>query len=199
MNKFMQHPLSTNPEIQLNEILTEYEEKSNLKKSNVANIFASLRQTIDEREKLINEKLSDTDVQNKKKLEAYQVEFMIKWKNFQDRSILFSQRVTTGDYVTILQDDNNYDQYFTTANEEWLGLKPPVLIEFAIEGLDQCQAIVKQSMENIRVVEQGQYENPQLEELIVQQKDNSTLNLNNQGLNDFDTIIIAKALRTNLV
>jgi hypothetical protein len=195
----MQHPLSTNPEIQLNEILTEYEEKSNLKKSNVSEIFASLRQTIDEREKLINEKLSDTDVQNKKNIEEYQVQLMVKWKRFQEQSLLFSQRVTTGDYVTILQHHENYEQYITTANEEWFGLKLPVLIEFAIEGLDQCQAIVKQSMENIRVVEQGQYENPQLEELIVQQKDNSTLNLNNQGLNDFDTIIIAKALRTNLV
>jgi uncharacterized ubiquitin-like protein YukD len=195
----MKHPLSTSPDTELNEMFTKYEEQSNLKKSNVAEIFNSLRRTIDEREKFINEKLSDTDVQNKKKIEEYQVELMNKWKRFQEQSILFNQRVTTGDYITILTNNEDYDQYFTRANEEWFGLKPPILIEFNIEGLDHCLATIKQSLENIRVVQQQTYENPQLEELIVQQQNNSILNLNNQGLNDFDTIIIAKALRIDLV
>lgn len=198
-NKFKRHPFSTNPETELNELFTKYEEQSNLKRSNVAEIFASLRRTIDDREKFINEKLSDTDVQNRKKLEDYHIELMNKCKRFREKLLLFRQRVTSGDYVRILRDHDNYDQYFTRADEEWFGLKPPTLIEFNIEGLDQCQVALKQSLENVRIVEQTPYENPQLEQMIVPQQNNSILNLNNQGLNDSDTIVIAQELRTNMV
>jgi hypothetical protein len=48
-------------------------------------------------------------------------------------------------------------------------------------------------------VEQLPYENPELEELILQQQNNLILNLSNQGLTDSDTIIIAKALTDNRV
>ncbi len=191
--------MSTNPETELNEMLMKYEEQSNSKKSTVANIFASLRQMIDDREKYINEKLSDTDVQNKKKIEDFQVEFMNKYKRVQERFVLFRQMVATGDHITVLRDHETYEQYLERMTAEWSDLKHPILIEFNIEGLEQLKTAVMQLLENVRVVEQLQYENPQLDQLILQQQANSTLNLNNQGLNDFDTIIVARALRTNTV
>ncbi|CAF1090482.1 unnamed protein product [Adineta steineri] len=195
---FTKHPLSVSPEIELKQILTEYEEQSKVKKLSIAEIFASIRRMIDDREKLINENLSDVDVQNKKKIEEYQIEWMQKWRNFREWRLLFKQRVTTADYVTILQHRDNYQLYFSTANEDWTNLRPPILSEYNVEGVSQVHAAVKQALENIRVVEQSPYQNPQLEELISNQKNNSTLNLNNHGLNDFDTIIIARALRINM-
>jgi pyruvate formate-lyase activating enzyme-like uncharacterized protein len=177
----------------------KYEEQSNSKKSTVANIFASLRQMIDDREKYIYEKLSDTDVQNKKKIEDYQTEFMNKYKRARERFVLFKQIIATGDHITVLRNHETYEQYLERMNEEWSDLKHPILIEFNIEGLEQLKANVMQSLEKVYVVEQLPYENPQLDQLILQQQADSTLNLNNQGLNDFDTIIVARALRTNTV
>jgi hypothetical protein len=124
---------------------------------------------------------------------------MSKWKRFRENLVLFKQRVTTRDYIPILRDRENYRPYLTRAREELVALQRPILIEFNIEGLAQCQAIIKQSLENVHVVEQLPYENPELEELILQQQNNLILNLNNQGLTDSDTIIIAKALTANRV
>jgi hypothetical protein len=199
IKSFIRHPLSRNPEIELNEMLIKYEEQSNSKKSSVAEIFASLRQMIDDREKFIYEKLSDTDVQNKKKIEEYQAECINKYKRLRERYVLFNQIVATGDHITVLREHESYEQYLARMTQEWSDLKHPTLIEFNIDGLDKLKTTMTQALENVRFVEQLPYENPHLEELISQQQADSTLNLNNQGLNDFDTIIIARVLRTDTV
>lgn len=196
---FTRHPLTSNPEIELNEILLKYEEQSTMKKSNVTSIFASLRQMLDDREKYINEKLSDTDVQNKKRIEDYQEQLMNKYKRVQERYILFKQVVAAGEHITVLRDHQTYENHLNIMMDEWSKIEPPKFIEFNIDGLEQMKTTMVRSIEEIRFVEQVPYENSQLEELILRQQGDPTLNLNNQGLNDFDTIIIARTLRTNVV
>lgn len=199
INIFIRHPLTSNPEVELNDMYVKYEEQSNMKKDNVASIFASLRQMLDDREKYINEKLSDIDVQNKKKIEDYQEQLMNKYQRVQERYILFKQIVAAGDHITVLRERQTYEDHLNRMMDEWSKIEPPKFIEFNIDGLDQMKTTMARSIEEIRFVEKVPYENSQLEELILQQQGDPTLNLNNQGLNDFDTIIIARTLRTNIV
>lgn len=191
--------MTSNPEIELNEMLVKYEEQSNLKKSNVASIFTSLRQMLDDREKYINEKLSDIDVQNKKKIEDHQEKLMEKYRQVRERYILFQQMVAAGEHVSVLRLRESYEEYLARKMEEWSQIKPPILIEFNIDGLEQMKTTLTHSLDEIRLIEQVPYENSLLDELILKEKGNPTLNLNNQGINDLDTMIIARALRTNTV
>lgn len=195
----MKHPLTTNPEEEINQMIKTYETELNSKTTQVQQTFAAIRQKIDEHERMLSEKLADADLQNRKKIEEYQIQFLEKCKRVKERHLLFQQTLVNRDYVTILQNQQENQDYLQRMTNEWADLKHPQLIEVNIEGLDQFQAVVLQSIEKVRIVEQEPYLNQQIQQLISQQQDLSTLNLNNQHLNDLDTILIAQALANNTV
>ena len=199
INTFVKHPLSANPDIEIHDILQKFQEESHKKQTIVLGIFAQIRTMIDEREKSLNEELSNVDLQNRKSIEAYQLELKTRYIRLRERRILFQELVANREYTAILRDHENYEAHLARMIQEWSDLKSPHLREYNIEGLDQLVTVVKSSFKQVRLTEQSPYENAQLEQLIVQQQKASILNLNNHGLKDMDMIIIARVLKADPV
>lgn len=88
------------------------------------------------------------------KIEAYQTELMTKWKSLKEQYLLFRQTIVNRDYLNILRNYETYREYLERMMKEWVELKAPKLIEINIEGLDQCQAVILQSIEKVRIVQQ---------------------------------------------
>ncbi|CAF1001154.1 unnamed protein product [Rotaria sordida] len=173
----------------------EYDKYSSLKKSDIAQQFENLRRMIDDHERSVNEDISKVDEKNMKQMKDYELKVLSYQRQLRERRALFHQTVDTGDYVRVLQDYQDYQQYFNAMDEEWYKIKPPKVIEYNIQGLDECRTNLQQTLRNVCTKEEPQYENPQLEEFIAKQENNSTLNLNNQGLTDYDMIIVAQTIR----
>jgi len=199
INIFAKHPLTTNAEEQINEMTRSYENEFNARKNKVEQVFTSIREQIDARERSFAEKFADADVQNRKKLEDYQNEFIKKCQQVKERRLLLLQRIANGDFLNILIHFGDYTEYLTKMLNEWMEMKIPQFIEINIDGLDQFHEVLQQAIEKVHVVEQEPYENQQLQDYIDQQNNASTLNLNNQNISDLDTIVVAKKLANNTV
>lgn len=196
---YKNHPLSLKPTVEVEKMFAEYEKKSNTKKANVAEAFKAMRKMIKDREKEINEKLLDVDERNKRNINDYERRILSQWRNLRTQRMLFNTTVEERDYVQVLRDYSTHEEYLSEADREWAKLKPPAIIEYNIEGIEECRIVLQQSIEKIRIAELPPYENARLAQIIVQQEKDSTLNLNNQGLNDFDMIIVAQTIRINQV
>lgn len=133
----------------------------------------------------------------RKPIEAYQLELKARYMRLRERRILLQELVANREYTAILRNHEDYEEHLARMTQEWSDLKSPQLREYHTEGLDQLVIATKRSFEQVRLTEQSPYENAQLEQLILQQQKESTLNLNNHALKDMDMSIIARALKAD--
>jgi hypothetical protein len=179
-------------------MITEVEEESQSNQSKVTDIMASLRQIIDEQEKVLLENIRAVERDQKKSVEEYK-------RLLQGEQQSFIEQVL--DFVVVCKDKQSkkqleaklqFEDYIKRTDLKLLELKPLTRTANHVTGLEKIKEIETQ-IRNIRVEKVPKYVNQELQQRIANNPDKSTLNLANSKLTDLDMEIVADELEINEV
>jgi hypothetical protein len=196
-------------------MITAIEKESVSNQLKVKETMAGLRKIISDQEKILLENIQNIEKNQKKSVEIEDIE------NKQKKSIEIQeykcqlqgqQQVLIEEVFTFVDPKKDkktkkrkeaktkYDNYKQGAVNELLKLTPstsPAKYNYK-QVLDELEKIGGQ-IKNIKVEQLPQYANPQLQQRITQNGNNTTLNLSSSNLTDDDMEIVAEQIRLNEV
>ncbi|CAF3407049.1 unnamed protein product [Rotaria socialis] len=179
----------------VDKLLTEIEEESRVNQSEVTTAIASIRQVIDEQERVLLESVRKTEKDEKKKVEDYKRELQGEQQNLIEQILKFVVVCHDKNPKKLLDAKKPFEDYIKATDTKLLELKPLTRTEKGLPGLKALKDMETQ-IRNI-TLETLKYDNEKLRQLIACIPDKSTYNLSNLKLTDLDMEIVAKELEIN--
>ncbi|CAF4548334.1 unnamed protein product, partial [Rotaria socialis] len=179
----------------VDKMLTEIEEESRVNQSEVTTAIGSLRQLIDERERVLLESVRNTEKDEKKKVEDYKRKLQGEQQNLIEQILKFVVVCHDKNPKKLLDAKKPFEDYIKATDTKLLELKPLTRTEKGLPGLKALKDMETQ-IRNI-TLETLKYDNEKLRQLIACIPDKSTYNLSNLKLTDLDMEIVAKELEIN--
>ncbi|CAF4653303.1 unnamed protein product, partial [Rotaria socialis] len=179
----------------VDKMLTEIEEESRVNQSEVTTAIGSLRQLIDERERVLLESVRNTEKDEKKKVEDYKRKLQGEQQNLIEQILKFVVVCHDKNPKKLLDAKKPFEDYIKATDTKLLELKPLTRAKKGLPGLKALKDMETQ-IRNI-TLEALKYDNEKLRQLIANTVDKSTLNLSSSELKDRDMEIVAKELEIN--
>ncbi|CAM4986298.1 unnamed protein product, partial [Rotaria socialis] len=179
----------------VDKMLTEIEEESRVNQSEVTTAIGSLRQLIDERERVLLESVRNTEKDEKKKVEDYKRKLQGEQQNLIEQILKFVVVCHDKNPKKLLDAKKPFEDYIKATDTKLLELKPLTRAKKGLPGLKALKDMETQ-IRNI-TLEALKYDNEKLRQLIANTVDKSTLNLSSSELKDRDMEIVAEELEIN--
>ncbi|CAM2705334.1 unnamed protein product, partial [Rotaria socialis] len=179
----------------VDKMLTEIEEESRVNQSEVTTAIGSLRQLIDERERVLLESVRNTEKDEKEKVEDYKRKLQGEQQNLIEQILKFVVVCHDKNPKKLLDAKKPFEDYIKATDTKLLELKPLTRAKKGLPGLKALKDMETQ-IRNI-TLEALKYDNEKLRQLIANTVDKSTLNLSSSELKDRDMEIVAEELEIN--
>ncbi|CAF3025540.1 unnamed protein product [Rotaria sp. Silwood2] len=127
----------------------------------ITRVFAALRRMIDDYEKKLKNEISSIEETNTALVESYITSLNNKQTTLSKYNEGFEKILSTKDHTHLLEADKKLTDYLEQLTKKLEELKPPVKIDYQIEGVDQLETKMKDILQQARVIEQksGQHFN----------------------------------------
>ncbi|CAF3613397.1 unnamed protein product, partial [Rotaria socialis] len=179
----------------VDKMLTEIEEESRVNQSEVTTAIGSLRQLIDERERVLLESVRNTEKDEKKKVEDYKRKLQGEQQNLIEQILKFVVVCHDKNPKKLLDAKKPFEDYIKATDTKLLELKPLTRAKKGLPGLKALKDMETQ-IRNI-TLEALKHDNEKLRQLIVNNTDKSMLNLSSSEWTDLDMEIVAEELEIN--
>ncbi|CAF2228112.1 unnamed protein product, partial [Rotaria magnacalcarata] len=179
----------------VDKMLTEIEEESQDNQSKVTTAIASIRQVIDEQERLLLESVRKTEKDERKIVEDYKRSLQGEQQNLIEQILKFVVVCHDKNPKKILDAKKPFEDYIKATDTKLLELKPLTRTKKHLPDLDALKNM-ETEIRKIKL-EALKYDNEKLRQLITNTTDKSTLNLSSSKLTDRDMEIVAKELEIN--
>ncbi|CAF4556775.1 unnamed protein product [Rotaria sp. Silwood2] len=161
--------------------------------------MAELRQIIDEHEKNMLQNISNTEEEQKTKLEDYKRSLTNDLQHLNMQKMSFEMLSLISNHNKLLEVKQGFDNYVNETNEKLKLLPMPTVTEYFLEGIDQLQSLKQNILQCGRYIEVPPYRNPQLEQFINDNRKNRRIDLKLRNLTDSDMKIVADMIRQSTV
>ncbi len=99
----------------------------------------------------------------------------------------------------LLQSSKRFVEYVDKTSGTLKSLSIPTRIHYCLQGFDQLRILREKILQCGKYIETPPYRNPQLEEIIAENRTKQELNLSDKSLTDLDMIIVTDLLRSSTV
>ncbi|CAF2122397.1 unnamed protein product, partial [Rotaria magnacalcarata] len=179
----------------VDKMLTEIEEESQDNQLKVTTAIASIRQVIDEQERILLESVRKTEKDERKKVEDYKRSLQGEQQNLIGQILKFVVVCHDKNPKKLLDAKKPFEDYIKATDTKLLELKPLTRTKKHLPDLDALKNM-ETEIRKIKL-EALKYDNEKLRQLIACIPDKSTFNLSNLKLTDLDMEIVAKELEIN--
>ncbi|CAM4790161.1 unnamed protein product [Rotaria magnacalcarata] len=176
----------------VDKMLTEIEEESQDNQLKVTTAIASIRQVIDEQERILLESVRKTEKDERKKVEDYKRSLQGEQQNLIGQILKFVVVCHDKNPKKLLDAKKPFEDYIKATDTKLLELKPLTRTKKHLPDLDALKNM-ETEIRKIKL-EALKYDNEKLRQLIACIPDKSTFNLSNLKLTDLDMEIVAKEL-----
>ncbi|CAF4180745.1 unnamed protein product [Adineta steineri] len=162
----------------------------------VKETMSLLRQMIDDREKTIVQEIINVETKQRKQIENCKIPLGNQLQFLNLRKAILDMHLIIKDHTTLLKAKEEFDDYLKKTNETLESLQIPTRIIYHSQGLKQLQQLKEEILVHGQYVE---YNNPELQKLMMDNGTNEKLDLENKQLIDHDMTIVADVLRKTKV
>ncbi|CAF4055174.1 unnamed protein product, partial [Rotaria sp. Silwood1] len=180
-------------------LLNRIDNNSKSGRQRLTESMTEIRQIIDEHEKNILQNISNTEEEQKKRLEDYKKPLTNELQRLNMQKVSFEMLSSIRNHTKLLEAKQGFHNYVKETNEK-LKLTPMVTVtEYFLEGVNQLQSLKQNILQCGRYIEVPPYRNPQLEEFISDNRKSRKLDLKLRNLTDSDMKIVADTMRQSTV
>ena len=180
-------------------LINTVDNESRSNRIKITEAMISLRELINEHEDAILRQISTNENEQKKQLEDYKTKLNNELQNVNMQKVAFEMLISSKDHMKLLQSKQRFDDYVNNTNGTLKSLSTPTATEYCLQGLDQLENLKEKIAQCGQYVQIPPYCNPQLEQLMTDNRTAQTLNLSNRNLTDLDMQIVANVLRKSKV
>jgi hypothetical protein len=180
----------------VDKVVTEIENESKNNQEKVTTAMTSLRQLIDQQERVLLEEIQNIETNEKKPIEEYKRKLQGEQQGLIEQ--IFNVVAVSKDKQPkkLLEAKKSFEDYITKMDSRLVELKPTTRIKNRISGIEKIKEMETQ-IQNVKVEKEPKYENQQLQQRITNNSDKSKLNLTDLALKDMDMEIVANELAIN--
>jgi hypothetical protein len=165
----------------------------------IEEVMGSLREIIDQHEKTMMQQVLTTEKDQRKRFEDYRTLLKSELQSLNTQKATLEVLLSSGNQTKLLQSSKRFVEYVDKTSGTLKSLSMPTRTHYCLQGLDQLRILREKILQCGKYIETPPYRNPQLEEIIAENRMKQELNLSDKSLTDLDMIIVTDLLRSSTV
>ena len=182
----------------MDKIIIEIENECKTNQEKVTTAMASLRELIDQHERVLLEEIRNVGRDETKTVEQYKQKLQGEQQGLIVQIFNVVAVCKDKQPKKLLDAKRSLEDYIQKMDSSLLELKPLTRTKKHIQGIEQIKEVETQ-IRNLKVEKEDKYENQQIQQRIANNPDKSKLNLASLQLKDADMEIVANELVINNV